>query len=93
MPNKEENAKVVKNKRKNVIIIIVILLILFIGYGISIKSTPEGREKKIISYLEEKYHSKFKIIEMTSSGEHVILNEMNCDGSTFIPEIKDKGVY
>lgn len=89
----EENIKILKNKKRNLIIIIVILLILFIGYGISIASTPEGREKKIISYLEKKYNSKFKIIEMTSSGEHIILDEISCDGATFCPEIKDKGVY
>lgn len=93
MIEREENSKILKNKKRNLIIIIVILLILFIGYGISIDSTPEGREKKIISYLEKKYNSKFKIIEMTSSGEHIILNEISCDGATFCPEIKDKGVY
>lgn len=93
MIEKEENSKILKNKKRNLIIIIVILLILFIGYGISIDSTPEEREKKIISYLEKKYNSKFKIIEMTSSGEHIILNEIDCDGATFCPEIKDKGVY
>lgn len=93
MNDKKEDAKIVKNKKRNLIIIILILLILFIGYGISIKSTPEEREKKIISYLEKKYDSKFEIVEMTSSGEHIILNEINCDGSTFCPEIKDKGVY
>lgn len=93
MIEKEENTKILKNKKRNLIIVIVILLILFIGYGISIKSTPESREKKIISYLEKKYNSKFKIIEMTSSGEHIILPEQSCDGATFCPEIKDKGVY
>ena len=45
--------KIYKNKKRNIIIIIVILIILFILYGISIKSTPESREKKIISYLEK----------------------------------------
>ena len=55
---------------------------------------PKGfDEKKIISYLEKKYNSEFKIIEMTSSGEHIILPEQSCDGATFCPEIKDKGVY
>lgn len=93
MIEKEEKSKILKNKKKNLIIIIVILLILFVGYGISIESTPERREKKIVSYLEKKYHSKFQIIEMTSTGEHTILNEVNCDGSTFCPEIKDKGVH
>ena len=93
MINIKENVKISKNKKRNLIIVIVILLILFIGYGISIKSTPEEREKKIISYLEKKYNSKFEIIEMTSSGEHILINELNCDGSTFVPEIKDKGVY
>lgn len=93
MIEKEENSKISKNKKRKLIIIIIILLIFFIGYGISIESTPEWREKKIIAYLEKKYNSKFKIIEMTSSGEHIILNEISCDGATFCPEIKDKGVY
>lgn len=93
MNEKEYDSKILKNKKRNLIIIIVILLILFVGYGISIESTPEWREKKIVSYLEKKYNSKFQIIEMTSTGEHIILNEVNCDGSTFCPEIKDKGVH
>lgn len=93
MSDKEENTKILKNKKRNLIIILIILASLFIGYGISIKSTPESREKKIISYLEKKYNSKFEIIEMTSSGEHIILHEISCDGATFCPEIKDKGVY
>lgn len=84
---------ILKNKKRILIFIIVILLIIFIGYVISIKSTPESREKRIISYLEKKYNSKFKIIEMKSSGEHIILNKINIDGTTFLPEIKDKGVY
>ena len=93
MIENEENSKICKNKKRNLIILIVILVILFIGYGISIGSTDEGREKKIISYLEKKYNSQFKVIEMTSSGEHIILPELSCDGATFCPEIKDKGVY
>ena len=93
MNENKDDSKILKNKKRNLIIIIVILLMLFIGYGISIESTPEAREKKIISYLEKKYNSNFKIIEMTSSGEHIILNEISCDGATFCPEIKDKGVY
>lgn len=93
MSYKDENTKILKKKKRNLIIILIILVSLFIGYGISIKSTPESREKKIISYLEKKYNSKFEIIEMTSSGEHIILNEVSCDGARFCPEIKDKGVY
>lgn len=93
MIDKEENSKILKNKKRNLIIILVILAILFIVYGISIGSTPEGRKKKIISYLEKKYNSQFEIIEMTSSGEHIILPELSCDGATFCPEIEDKGVY
>lgn len=93
MIEKEENSKIVKNKKRNLIIIIFVLVILFIGYGIAIESNPETREKKIISYLEKKYNSKFEIIEMTSSGENVILEEISCDGAIFCPEIKDKGVY
>lgn len=93
MTNKKENTKISKNKKRNLIIILIILAILFIGYGISVKSTPQIREKKIISYLEKKYNSEFEIIEMTSSGEHVIMSEVACDGTTFCPEIKDKGAY
>ena len=62
-------------------------------YGIFIKSTPESREKKIISYLEKKYDSKFKIVQLVDSGENVLFSGINCDGSTFCPEIKEKGVY
>lgn len=65
MIEKEEDSKIFKNKKRNLIILIIILIILFVGYGISIGSTDEGREKKIISYLEKKYNSEFKIIEMT----------------------------
>lgn len=93
MTKKEENLQTLNNKKIKLIITTIALFILFIGYGISIESTPKGREKKIISYLEKKYNSEFKIIEMTSSGEHIILNEISCDGATFCPEIKDKGVY
>ena len=60
-------------------------------YGIFIKSTPESREKEIISYLEKKYNSKFEIIQMIDSGENVLFGGINCDGSTFCPEIKEKG--
>ncbi len=88
----KEDTKILKNKKIKLIVLLIILLILFTGYAISIKSTPESREKKIISYLEKKYNSEFKIIEMTSSGEHVIMPKISCDGSTFCPEIKDKGV-
>lgn len=87
------NEKNYKNKKIKLIILIVVLVILFIGYGISFKSTPESREEKIISYLEKKYNSKFEIIQMTDSGENVLMEEMSCDGATFCPEIKDKGVY
>ena len=93
MAEKEENEKTSRNKKIKLIIIIFILLILFTGYGVSVESTSEWREKKIISYLEKKYNSEFEIIEMTSSGEHIILNKITCDGATFCPEIKDKGVY
>ena len=37
-----------KSKKIKLIILIVILGILFMGYGLSIKSSPENREKKII---------------------------------------------
>ncbi len=80
-------------KKINIIVIIAILIILFIIYGISIKSTPENREKKIISYLEKKYNSKFEIVQLIDSGENVLLDEISCDGATFCPEIKEKGVY
>lgn len=93
MISEEENKKILKNKKRNLIVVIIILIILFIGYGISFKSTPESREKKVISYLEKKYHSKFEIIEMKDSGENVKMEEINCDGSTLFPEIKEKGVY
>lgn len=82
-----------KSKKIKLIILIVILGILFMGYGLSIKSSPENREKKIISYLEKKYNSQFKIIKLTESGENILINEISCDGATFCPEIKDKGVY
>ena len=62
-------------------------------YGIFIKSTPERREEKIISYLEKKYNSKFEIVQLIDSGENVLFGEISCDGSTFCPEIKEKGVY
>ena len=62
-------------------------------YGIFIKSTPESREEKIISYLEKKYNSKFDIVQLIDSGENVLFSEISCDGSTFCPEIKEKGVY
>lgn len=93
MADIEENIKISNNKKIKFIIITILLLVLFLGYSVSITSTPEVRKKKIISYLEKKYNSKFKIIEMTNSGEHVILNEISCDGATFCPEIKDKNVY
>jgi len=92
MMENEESRKE-KRKKRNLVIVLVVLVILFFCYGVSLSSTPENREEKIISYLEKKYNSEFKIIEMTSSGEHIILNELNCDGTTFCPEIKDKGVY
>ena len=57
-------------------------------YGIFIKSTPESREEKIISYLEKKYNSKFEIVQLIDSGENVLFSEISCDGSTFCPEIK-----
>ena len=42
-----------KNTKKIcLIVILIILAILFVGYGIFLKSTPESREKKIISYLK-----------------------------------------
>ncbi len=88
-----ENKKGFKNKKIFLIVIIIILITLFIGYGISFKSTPESREKKIISYLEKKYNSKFEIIKLKDSGENVIMEEINCDGSTFWPKITDKDVY
>lgn len=72
MTDNEENMKISNNKKIKFIIITILLLVLFLGYSVSIKSTPEVREKKIISYLEKKYNSKFKIIEMINSGEHVI---------------------
>lgn len=85
--------KIYKNKKRNIIIIITILIILFIVYGISIKSTPESREKKIISYLEKKYNSKFEIVQLIDSGENVLFDGISCDGSILCPEIKEKGVY
>ena len=36
---------------------------LFIGYGISISSTDEGREKKIISYLEKNTIHNLKLLK------------------------------
>ena len=62
-------------------------------FGIFIKSTPESREEKIIAYLEEKYNSKFEIVKLIDSGENVLFGGITCDGSTFCPEIKEKGVY
>lgn len=93
MINVEDNKKTQKNKKIAVIVIIIILITLFIGYGISLKSRPESREKKIISYLEKKYNSKFEIIGLKDSGENVIMEKISCDGSTFCPKITDKGVY
>ena len=46
MIEKEEDSKIFKNKKRNLIILIIILIILFVGYGISIGSTDEGRAKK-----------------------------------------------
>jgi len=82
-----------KKKSIKLIILIAFLGILFIGYGISIKSTPESREKKIISYLEKKYNSEFEIIKISDNGENILINEVRCDRATLCPEIKDKGVY
>ncbi len=93
MIEKEESTKKAKAQKRNLIIIISILSVLFIGYALTIRSTPKSREKKIISFLENKYDSEFEIIKMTSSGEHILINEIICDGSTCIPEVKDKGVY
>ncbi len=62
-------------------------------YSIFIKSTPESREKKIISYLENKYNSKFEIVQLIDSGENILFSGISCDGSTFFPEIKEKGAY
>lgn len=59
----EENSRILKNKKRNLIILIVILVILFIGYGISISSTAEGREKKIISYLEKNTIHNLKLLK------------------------------
>ncbi|MEE1218587.1 MAG: hypothetical protein U0L20_01530 [Ruminococcus sp.] len=90
----EENIKKTKNKKIILLIILIAILVgLFVVFGMSMYSTPESREQKIISYLEKKYDSKFEIVEMTKTGEHIILNELSCDGSTFCPEIKDSGVH
>ena len=93
MINVEENKSKQKHKKIALIVIIIILITLFIGCGISMKSTPESREKKIISYLEKKYNSEFEIIKLKDSGENVIMEEISCDGSTFCPKITDKSVY
>ena len=93
MNSEGKNRKIIKNKKIALIVIIVVLIVLFIGYGISFKSTPESREKKIISYLEKKYHSEFEIIKLKDSGENVLMGEIGCDGTTFCPKITDKGVY
>lgn len=85
--------KIDKKKKRNIIILLVIFLVLFVLYGISFKSTPESREKKIIAYLEKKYNSEFAIVQLVDSGENVLFGGLNCDGSTFCPEIKEKGVY
>lgn len=82
-----------KNKKIKLIIISTLLGVLFIGYGINIKSTPETREKKIISYLEKKYNSQFEIIKLNSSGENILIPKIGCDGTIFCQEIKEKGVY
>ena len=82
-----------KTKKVKLLIAIAILIILFIGFGIFIKSTPESREHKVISYLKEKYNTDFEIIRLIDSGENVLFSEISCDGATFCPEIKDKGTY
>ena len=63
MIEKEEDSKIFKNKKRNLIILIIILIILFVGYGISIGSTDEGREKKIISYLEKNTIRNLKLLK------------------------------
>lgn len=93
MVEKENNSNISQNKKIKLIIILIILLILFLGFSISINSTPESREKKIISYLEKKYNSKFKIIELKSSGKNVIFDGINCDGTQIIPTITDENVH
>ena len=84
-----------KNTKKIcLIVILIILAILFVGYGIFLKSTPQSREKKIISYLEKKYNSEFNIIGITQSGDHVIMPSVSdCNGQTICPEIKENGAY
>lgn len=44
-----------KSKKVKLVIAIAILMILFIVFGTFIKSTPESREDKVISYLKKKY--------------------------------------
>ncbi len=85
--NQEEKQQM--SKVMKLIIAILVLMILFVICGIFIKST-ETREDKIISYLEKNYETEFEIVELTYSGEKILLNEIGCDGSTFCPEIRDK---
>jgi len=82
-----------KNKILKLVIAITILLILFLVFGIFIKSTSKSREDKIVSYLKNKYNTDFEIIRLIDSGENVLFHEIGCDGTTFCPEIKDKGTY
>ena len=74
-------------------LLIMVLIVLFIGYGLSLTSTPESRERRILSYLENKYHTEFEIAEFDYSYEKEIVPEIGCDGTTFQPAIHDNAAY
>ena len=91
--NNENKGK--KSKTIKLIVVLLFLAMLFIIYGVYLKTdTHESKEKKVITYLENKYNQEFEIIELVASKQYEE-PPIGCDGSTFIParKVKDKYQY
>lgn len=86
--------KRIKNIRIwNIIMVALILVLLLFCIGLFVRSTPDSREERIISYLKGKYDSDFEIVELSFSGNVNLTDEVNFDGTVFFPEIKNIFVY
>lgn len=82
-----------KSKKVKLLIAIAILIVLFILFGIFIKSTPESRERKVISYLKKEYKTDFEIVRLIDSGENMLFEGISLDSSPTVCEIKEYGAY